>query len=54
MIAFSILYILYLLQFKPYVSNSINVYVLMLEANYLTLLIMSYLFTDATPNIKLK
>lgn len=53
-ITFSVLYVWYLLQFKPYVSGSINYYVLLLEANYLTVAVMSYFFTDATPSYGLK
>lgn len=53
-ITFSVIYIWYLLQFKPYVSGSINYYVLLLESNYLTVAVMSYFFTDATPSYSLK
>jgi hypothetical protein len=53
-ITFSVIYIWYLLQFKPYVSGAINYYVLLLEANYLTVAVMSYFFTDATPSYSLK
>ena len=35
-------------------SGAINYYVLLLEANYLTVAVMSYFFTDATPSYRLK
>jgi signal transduction histidine kinase len=53
-ITFSILYILYLLQFRPYISGSMNYYVQFMETNFLLICIMSYFFTDASPQFPLK
>ena len=53
-ITFSILYILYLLQFRPYISGSMNYYVQFMETNFLLICIMSYFFTDAAPQFPLK
>jgi flagellar basal body-associated protein FliL len=36
------------------VSGAINYYALLLECSYLTLAVMSYFFTDATPSYSLK